>query len=235
MDFSELKSLPFGDALNAVVSEGGATTAGVFVAGFLGRKGQTIFKKPDSAVVTGTDKMLAWAYNNGPKVAAWYLLRRKTLLGTASEDVNKGIVTSVAFDTVMRLLNDGKNPATASIYGYQVLGEDAGVGSDAGTVQRLVQENSMLRSELAKRSVQVQQTPMDPRLPPYVGSSAIPPAERERTYGFMQPAIPGKAGLPPRAESRQVRYGFAGETAVMSGVGKPGAAYVQAGKMFGMQ
>lgn len=232
MDFSELKSLPLGDALTATINEGGAVTGGLLAGGFVGRQVENmVLSVPVTSTSSGIDKVKGWAANNVPKFLVWYALRGK---GGAMEDVKKGVVTSAAFDTIMRLLNQGVNPATATVYGYQVLGDGYG-SSDAGAVQRLVQENSILRSELAKRSVQVQQTPMDPRLPPYVGgaSGAIPPAERERKYAFMQPAIPGKAGLPPGAEARQVRYGFAGETAPVS-TGRPGAAYIQAGKMFSM-
>lgn len=234
MDFTELKGLPLGDAVHAMINEGGAVTGGLLAGGFVGRQVENmVLSVPVTPTSSGIDKIKGWAANNIPKLLVWYALRGK---GGAMEDVKKGVVTSAAFDTLMRLLNSGVNPATATVYGYQVLGEGYG-NSDTGAVQRLVQENSVLRSELSKRSVQVQQTPMDPRLPPYVGgaSGAIPPAERERKFAFMQPAIPGKAGLPPQAESRQVRYGFAGETAVMSGAGRPGAAYVQAGKMFSMQ
>lgn len=244
MDFEELKRLPLGDAARAIVTEGGATTGGFVGAGVLGRRIQSMVKS-DAEVITITDKLFAWAGNNGPKIGLWYFLRGRPMLGGASEDFNKGIVTSVAFDTLMRLLNDGKNPASATVMGYEALGEGSGTMSAAGNeaVQRLVQENSALRADLNKlrnAGIQVQQvpyaaSPMDPRLPPYVGGAAIPPAERERKYAFMPgmgtPGIP----QPPVTGHRQTKYGFAGETAVMSSTGRPGAAYVQAGKMFGMQ
>lgn len=248
MDFEELKKIPLGDVASAIIKEGGAVTGGLLVAGFAGRQAENMLMGATPVTPTSTtiDKVKAAGANLAPKVAGWYLLRGKT---GAAEDARKGVVTSAAFDLLMRLTHDGVNPATATVMGYQVLGDGSIVstgsvgGVDPATVQRLVQENGMLRSEITKlksSEIRVQQVPysagpMDPRLPPYVGSSAISPAERERKYAFMQPAIPGKAGLPPGTESRQVRYGFAGETAVMSGVGKPGAAYVQAGKMFNMQ
>ncbi len=247
MDFEELKRLPLGDAAKAIVTEGGATAGGFVGAGVLGRRIQAMVKS-DAEVVTITDKAFAWAGNNLPKIGLWYFLRGKPMLGGASEDFNKGIVTSVAFDTLMRFLNEGRNPASATVMGYEALGEGSGTMNTAGNeaVQRLVQENAGLRAELGRMKgvgIQIQQVPyaagpMDPRLPPYVGGgvsgAAIPPAERERKFAFMQPAIPGLPRTPGTAE-RDRRYGFAGETAVMSSAGRPGAAYVQAGKMFGMQ
>jgi len=236
MDFEELKKVPLGDALHAMVNEGGAVTGGLFVGGFVGRQVENmIMPTPVTPTSSTIDKVKGWTANNVPKLLVWYALRGK--IG-AMEDVKKGVVTSAAFDTVMRLLNSGVNPATATVMGYQVLGENMGTGADAGTVQRLVQEINMLRAEIGKRSVQVQQTPMDPRLPPYVGeaSGVIPPAERDRKYGFMQPVIPG-VPRPPGVSERERRYGFASGSPDMSAmtVGKPGAAYIQAGKMFGMQ
>lgn len=246
MDFEELKRLPLGDAAKAIVTEGGATAGGFVGAGVLGRRIQSMAKS-DAEIVTLTDKLLAWAGNNGPKIGLWYFLRGRPMLGGASEDFNKGIVTSVAFDTLMRLLNEGRNPASATVMGYEALGEGSGTGGAMGVVsadiQKLVQENSALRTELNRArnaGVQVQQvpyaaSPMDPRLPPYVGGAAIPPAERERKFAFMPgmgtPGIP----QPPVTGQRQRKYGFAGETAVMGSGGRPGAAYVQAGKMFGMR
>lgn len=242
MDFEELRRLPLGDAVKAIVTEGGATAGGFVGAGVLGRRIQSMIKS-DAEIVTTVDKGKAWLGNNGPKIAAWYFLRGRPVLGTASEDFNKGIVTSVAFDTLLRLMNDGRNPASATVMGYEALGESNGQTGAASNeaVQRLVQENASLRNELGRMKgagsqIQVQQvSPMDPRLPPYVGSSAITPGERERKYAFM-PGM-GTPGAPsgPIAQRRQVKYGFAGETAVMATTGRPGAAYVQAGKMFGMQ
>jgi hypothetical protein len=249
MDFEELKRVPLGDVASAIIKEGGAVTGGLLAAGFAGRQVENILMGATPVTPTSTlmDKAKAAGANLAPKVVGWYLLRGKT--GTA-EDARKGLVTSAAFDLLMRLTNSGVNPATATVMGYQVLGDGSivgmsGSGADAGTVQRLVQENGALRNEIGRlknagTEMQIQQvpyaaqTPMDPRLPPYVGSSAIPPAERDRRFAFMQPAIPGKAGLPPAGAHRQTKYGFAGETSVSS-AGKPGAAYVQAGKMFGMQ
>lgn len=248
MDFEELRKIPFGDVVKAIVTEGGATASGFIGAGVLGRRIQAMVK-PDAEIVTGMDKVYAWAGNNGLKALAWYFLRGRPVLGVASEDFNKGIVTSVAFDTIMRLSHGGKNPATATLFGYEALGDGSMVGAGDATVSRLLTEVSALRAENARlRSggVAVQQvpyaaqTPMDPRLPPYVGgeltAQVVPPAERERKYAFMQPAIPGVTRTPGAAE-REKKYGFASGTPNMSAMttGKPGAAYVQAGKMFGMR
>jgi hypothetical protein len=263
MDFESIRALPLGDALQTVVVEGGATVGGFAAAGFAGRYIQNKVT-PDSAIVSGTDKLKAWGSNNLPKIGLWYLLRKKRLLGEHTDLVNLGVVTSVALDTVLRLFNNGANPAAVTIGpapGYQILGDAPGstasaAGSDAGAIQRAVQEISALRADNARLraaapNIQTQQVPyaaqgpMDPRLPPYVGGGAgvsaapgvVPPSERERRYAFMPgTAGAGTPGVPqtPGAAPRQRRYGFAGEPVPMS-VGKPGAAYVQAGRMFGMQ
>ena len=236
MDFSELRGIPLGDVATAIVKEGGAVVGGLGIAGVAGRQVENMLMGATPVTPTSTtgDKIKAGLANIAPKAVGWYLLRNKT---GVYEDARKGIVTSAAFDLLMRLTNSGVNPASATIMGYQVLGHDSAIASagqaDQATVQRLVQENSAMRAELAKMKEISAEGVMDPRLPPYVGSSIMPPAERERKYAFMQPAIPGQV-KPPGTAHRQTRYGFAGETAIMS-AGKPGAAYVQAGKMFGMQ
>ena len=243
MDFSELKSLPLGDVASAIVKEGGAVVGGLGVAGVAGRQVENMLMgvTPVTPTSSTTDKVKAGLANIAPKALGWYLLRHKT---GVLEDARKGIVTSAAFDLLMRLTNSGVNPASATIMGYQVLGHDSAIANagqaDQATVQRLVQENSAIRAELAKMKElsMSAEGAMDPRLPPYVGGlpGVIPPADRDRKYAFMQPTIPGKAGLPPGAAHRQTRYGFAGEVSAMdTSKGRPGAAYVQAGKMFGMQ
>lgn len=239
MDFEAIRAMPLGEALRTVVVEGGATVGGFAGAGVLGRQIQNRIT-PDSAIVTLGDKLKAWGANNLPKIGVWYILRGRPLFGpTTTPLVELGIVTSVAFDTLMRLFNDGRNPATAVISGYEVMGEPVKMGemtgADAGTVSRLIHENAGLREQNAQ--LKAQQTPMDPRLPPYVGGQSgqvIPPDIRERKYAFMQPAIPGMP-RPPGVAEREKRYGFAGEGGMAAVSGKPGAAYVQAGKMFGMQ
>lgn len=234
MDFSELRRLPLGDALDAVVSEGGATAGGFVIGGGIGRRFQSMVKS-DAEVVTTIDGIKAWGGNNVPKLVAWYFLRGRPILGTATADVNKGIVTSVAFDTLMRLLNGGKNPATATVLGYEALGENdlsSLSKADVATLHKLIQENGQLRAQLGIKSAE---GAYSPRLPPYVGSALMNPDERERKYAFMPGmATPGVTKTPGAAH-RQTKYGFAGETSPMAATGRPGAAYVQAGKMFGMQ
>lgn len=245
MDFEDIKRVPLGDVASAIVKEGGAVTGGLLLAGFAGRQLENILMGTTPVTPTSSliDKAKAAGANLAPKVAGWYLLRGRT---GAAEDTRKGVATSAAFDLLMRLTNSGVNPATATVMGYQVLGDGSIVGvsgSNPNDVQRLVQENGALRTEVNKlrnAGIQVQQTPyaaspMDPRLPPYVGSQTIPPTERERKFAFMPgmgtPGVP----QPPVTGHRQTKFGFSGETAVMSSSGRPGAAYVQAGKMFGMQ
>jgi len=234
MDFEELKRVPLGDVATAIVKEGGAVTGGLVMAGFAGRQAENALMGATPVTPTSSliDKAKAFGANVAPKAIGWYLLKGK--VGIA-EDFKKGLVTSAAFDLLMRLLNAGVNPATASVMGYQILGDGSIVstGSTDADIQKMVQENSALRTEVHR--LRQLEGAMDPRLPPYVGSQAIPPAERERKWSFMQPAIPGQP-KPPGTRERQTRYGFAGEVNAMDRTtGRPGAAYVQAGKMFGMR
>jgi hypothetical protein len=226
MDFSELKRLPLGDAVNAVVSEGGATVGGFIGAGALGRRFQAALGSTDSAIVTTMDGLKAAAYNNGPKIAAWYILRGKNLFGGATPDVEKGIVTNVAFDLLMRALNKGVNPATATIFGYQAMGEgNSGAGSgnvSATDVQALIQKNAALEAEVGRLRG---------------AGPVLNPDARQRKYKFMPgTSSAGEPGAPltPGVRARQKRYGFAGEQSAAGVASKPGAANIQAGKMFNM-
>jgi hypothetical protein len=223
MDFSELNRLPLGDALHAVASEGGATAVGFIGGGGIGRRFQSMIKA-DADVVTTMDGIKAWAGNNVPKLIAWKILRGRPLLGASTEDVNKGIATSVAFDTIARVLNKGKNPATATVFGYEVLGEKAMTESAANSadVNALIQENTAMRAKLAEMTS---------------AAGVLHPDDRTRKFAFMPGT--GSVGTPgapaaPGVQKRQKRYGFAGESPTSGVASKPGAAYVQVGHMFNM-
>lgn len=170
------------EKLKEVASEVVPAVGGFTLAGVAGRQVQNYFK-PDAAVVGLTDGLIAWGANNGPKLIAWLLLRSRAVPGSALETANLGIVTSIGFDTLMRLLNSGKNPATATIMNWQVLGESQGrpgiAGAGAtGDIQNLIQENGAIRAELNKALQRLAVAGVNVALPD--GAEA-----RRRRYGAM--------------------------------------------------
>jgi len=268
MDWEQLREKTLGEVGTALVSEGAGVAGGFVGAAFIGRQIQN-FIKPDENVATFTDGAIAWLANNIPKIAIWYLSKGYALepgeavtpVKEAISDARKAFAGSVVFDTLMRLSNSGKNPATATVMGWQVLGPGKPAQKSVqADVQRLIQENSALRTELNKalqrlasqpaiqpapQPITTQQVqapvirytpattapapPPPPPVPvvrytpiattpttpttqqatpttPTTQQTALPTppdtAERERKYGFMQPA--------PVAE-RQKKYGFMGK------------------------
>lgn len=191
MDWEQLREKTLGEVGTALVTEGGGVAGGFVGAAFVGRQFQN-WIKPDSGVVSFTDAAMAWAANNVPKLAVWYLTRSYAIepgetvtpVKEAISDARKAFAGSVVFDTLMRLSNSGKNPASASIMGWQVLGsgESPEVQKSAqADVQRLIQENSALRAELNKA---LQRLATQPIAPP--AQSATQPA----TQVVVQPAAP---------------------------------------------
>lgn len=209
MDWTGLRERTLGDVTTTLVTEGGGTAGGFIGGAFIGRQVQNLIKK-DDAIVDITDKLLAWGGNNIPKLALWWMgrgYRPAGILGEAVQDGRKALAGSVVFDTLMRLSHTGKNPATASLWGYQVLG---GEGSEGNTNQ-ILQENATLRSELNKAlqrlaDMQVPGTEQYRQIYPRGMESAqpIPPevAERQRKYGAMQVT-------PPAIQERERKYAFA--------------------------
>lgn len=194
--------------LKEVAAEVVPAVGGFGLAGVVGRQIQNRVK-PDAAVVGLTDGLYAWGGNNVPKLIAWLLLRGRAAPGSALAIANLGIVTSVGFDTLMRLLNSGRNPATATIMGWQVLGESQGgpgvaggalAGASAADIQRLLQENGDLRVELTKALQKLAAA----------GIQVLPDAEaRRRRYGAMEPEI--ALEIP-----RQKKFGIMGDKGAMS-------------------
>jgi len=178
MDWEQLREKTLGEVGTALVTEGAGVAGGFVGAAFIGRQIQNMIK-PDP--LTGgfasiTDAAMAWAGNNVPKLAIWYLTRgyaiepgeAVTPTKEAISDARKAFAGSVVFDTLMRLANGGANPATASLYGWQVLGsgQSAEIQKSAqADVQRLIQENSALRTELNKALQRLATQPVAPPAP----------------------------------------------------------------------
>lgn len=230
MEYEEIKEITLGEIGTTLAAEGVGTAGGFIGAAFIGRQLQNVFI-PDNKITTLQDKIIAWFANNAPKLAGWYLLRRFVVppykeikpgtFGSALLDLNKAFAGSVIFDTVMRLANDGRNPATAKIWGWQILGEEAevkGMQSLRNDNQRLIQENTVLRQEINKALQKLAALPAP--VPKVVSSeveererrfgfTASPEAEeaerRRRQYGSMQYEI-----TPPAVREREKKYGFMG-------------------------
>lgn len=167
MDWEQLREITLGEAATSLITSGAGTAAGFVGAGFIGRQIQNMVKpdpEEDGVIVAHasiTDAMMAWGSNNLPKLAIWYLARGYALgpgeavtpTKEAVSDARKAFAGSIVFDTLMRLLNGGSNPASAKLFGWQVLSQEQSPKiqkSAQADVQRLIQENSALRAELNK-------------------------------------------------------------------------------------
>lgn len=216
-DYEDTASKTIKEVGEALTGEGLAVAGGLVLASFLGRQVQNMVKT-DAAVTaapTLQNYAYAWGGNNLPKLAGWYLLRNRATT-EMTKDIKKAFAGSVVFDTVMRLTNNGTNPSSATIGGYEVLGNGsdsprmiAGAGTNAD-VQRLIQENTALRTELNKALQQAAAAGIVP-LPD--------PATRQRRYGSMEEQLAAQAaaaaGLQTPPGERQRRFGsMAGEGAM---------------------
>jgi hypothetical protein len=239
----KLKEATLGEVAEDLVVEGIGVGGGFIANAALGRQIQNLVKKDDK-VVNMTDKLIAWGGNNVPKIAIWYLLRdfakkemiktkpgEKNLTANLTSDISKSAIGSVMFDTLVRAFNGGKNPVNVKMFGYQVLDgqtENRNFAMRNSTMQnnlqKLIQENSSLRSELnkslqrlANQPRQIQQPQQSQpqihvqpqvqiqpaRQPPVVTVQPIMD-ERERRYGFM-PTSPLQTT--PEAEQRRRQFG----------------------------
>ncbi|MDD3474352.1 MAG: hypothetical protein PHP08_00430 [Candidatus Dojkabacteria bacterium] len=138
---------------NEVAGDGIGIGGGFIVGGAIGRAIETSLVK-DSATASGqvdetssaTKKVLAWAANNGAKAGAYVLAKKFDAKHPMAKKAAESLAGSVVYDSVLRLANKGVNPYDVRMAGYRVLGN----GMNPATVQKLVQENSILRTELNK-------------------------------------------------------------------------------------
>jgi hypothetical protein len=184
MDWEQLREKTLGEVGTTLVAEGAGVTGGFLAAGFIGRQIQDRIKS-DDAIVSTTDKLVAWSANNVPKIAMWYLLRRYatvepgetlTPMKEATVDAKKAVAGSIIFDTLVRLSSGGKNPASVTLFGYRLLSgslEAQKSTSSQADIQRLIQENSALRAELNKA---LQRLAQPPPMPAPVSTPVAQPA-----------------------------------------------------------
>lgn len=170
MDWEQMRERTLGEVGTALASEGLGVTGGFLAAGIVGRQIQNRIKK-DDAIVSTTDKIMAWSANNVPKIAMWYLLKKYapvepgevlTPVKEATVDAKKAVAGSIIVDTLIRLSHGGKNNGTISIFGYEVMTGSPVTQQTASSTdtQRLIQENSALRAELNKALQRLAQPPL---------------------------------------------------------------------------
>jgi hypothetical protein len=218
MDF--IGSMTLKDVGDALTTEGIGTAGGILGGGFVGAKFEDYFITPGSITPASslTDKLKGWIYNNVPKAGLWYLMRRYDATTPLTADIKKGIMGSIVLDTVVRGAGGGvPAPVNVNFGGTNIRILGPNVGNAGTNTQALIQENSILKSELNKAlkqlggqtqsgQIRVQEVPYAPLPPPWPVQGAQPAQKRERDYGFMdtQPTS-------PRVTARQRDYGFMGE------------------------
>ena len=226
-----------------VTHEGVGTGGGFIVGGVVGRQVENmLFKTPVTDTSPISSKLLAWIANNGAKGIVYVLAKHYDAESEFARNATKALAGSIVYDTVLRIANHGYNPAEVNLAGYRILGNEAGMNPEK--VQKLIQENTLLRTDLNKALQKLAGVyrPAErfagniPGSEPWEGNPDLPgqiryggpytPAveERQRKYG----AMPFQQN--PVAIERQRKFG------AMDGMGfKPDAKDTTIAKMFNMQ
>ncbi len=207
MDWEQIRERTLGEVGEALVTEGGGVAVGFVGASFIGRQSQNIIATvypgaSDTGISANpwVNGPIAWIVNNAPKAAIWYLTKSyaiepgevATPAKEAISDARKAFAGSIVFDTLMRLANGGPNPASASIYGWQVLGSGQSPETQKAAqadVQRLIQENSALRTELNKALQRLASQPVAPQMTQPAAQPVIQPAVHQQPV-IQQPPAP---------------------------------------------
>lgn len=182
-DYGELGTRTLGEVGRSLVTEGAGVVGGLLAAGFLGRQIQNRVTTDADVLAAPTigNMAKAWAANNGPKIALWYLMRKYDAGTELTADAKKAVMGSVALDTLVRVFNKGVNPLSITIGGYEFLGSGVGKVADnvsgagmSADVQHIIQENKALRAELNKAYEKA-------------GLEQLPtPEARRKTFGSME-------------------------------------------------
>lgn len=194
VDYEALSTRTLGEVGRELTTSGAGVAGGLVIGGALGRFVQNKVKTDAEVTAAPTlqNYAMAWGGNNIPKLALWYLSRNYAR-SEITVDGRKALMGSVVFDTLMRLLNKGINPASAFVGTYQVLGSSDAEGSAAADVQKLLKENSALRAELNKALERL-------------GEAGLPDGGEARRKRYA--SMPEEALQTPR----QKRYAFMGDT-----------------------
>ena len=195
-----------------VTHEGVGIGGGFIVGGVVGRQVEKmLFKTPVTDMSPISSKVLAWLANNGAKGAVYLLAKHYDAGSEFAKEATKALAGSIVYDTVLRVANHGYNPADVSLAGYRILGSEAGMEPEK--VQKLVQENTLLRTELNKALRRLAGVNTSPQI------NASPYRARERFAGNIpgsepwggNPDMPGQiryGGPPsPAVAERQRKYG----------------------------
>ena len=191
MDWEGLRERTLGEVANTLVAEGVGVGAGFIGASTIGRRiedymltaAQTTELLPTSGPASWSTILRGWAYNNAPKLVGWYLIRKyvpetaETRTQEMLMDAKKAIAGSVVFDTLLRTTNHGKpvhDPSSYKLLGGS--GEPVRTAAPQADMQRLIQENSALRTELNK-ALQRLAAPAPAPQPVYVQSPAPQPVQ----------------------------------------------------------
>ena len=127
--------------IKEIVEDSVKVGGGFAVAGFAGRYVEDMFiKTPVTSASAITDKLMAWAANNAPKIAGYIVLNRVGM----TKDVAKGMLGSFVVDSLARVSNNGPNPLNLTIAGYRFMSN----GERNVNVQTLIKENSSMRTQL---------------------------------------------------------------------------------------
>ena len=231
MEFGKYSKMTVQDVAKSAATEGGAVIAGLIGAGVLGKQIEKHVKVATSAS-SATDKFLAWAGNNVPKLGAYYVLRKEggKMLHGYEVDMGKGVLGSVVLDTLIRLDNNyAPNPSPVKVFGIEFLGNATGSNVTPQmqeNMQRVLQENSSLRQQLNGALQRVASASPNVTVTPVQSVANFPP-DHDRQYGMMQTTPEAEnrrknfgAMTPPIEDERNRRYGamnkaklnFAGES-----------------------
>lgn len=257
MDWEQLRERTLGEVGTALATEGVGVAGGLLGASFIGRQIENVILGKSStgtqvritAGDTFTTKFKGWAANNVPKLLGWYMLRNYAKVEPGemvtpgkeiTVDAKKAFAGSVVFDTLIRVTNHGVPIGPVSFMGVEWLGDEDKQQTPAlqADMQRLIQENSALRSELNKALQRIASTPAPiavqyptvqtqvPTPPPAAPVVRYQPVQAapapQVTYSEQRPAVPVRRAeeeasqmpytyaqpTPPVVHERQRQYGF---------------------------
>lgn len=202
MDWEGLRERTLGEVANTLVTEGVGVGAGFIGASTIGRRIEDYMLPSGVDGTSWSSIFKGWTYNNVPKLAIWYVIRKyipespETRTQEMLVDAKKAIAGSVVFDTLLRTTNHGLPVHDPS--SYKLLG---GKGEPIRTaavpqadMQRLIQENSALRTELNK-ALQRLAAPAPAPQPVYVQAPA--PAPQPVQVRTSAPQVTVHAQAPP--------------------------------------
>lgn len=191
-----------------VTHEGVGIGGGFIVGGAVGRQVENmLFKTPVTSASPISSKLLAWLANNGAKGVVYLLAKRYDADSPMAKEATKALAGSIVYDTVLRVANHGYNPAEVTLSGYRILGSELGMTPEK--VQKLLQENTLLRTELNKALQRLAgvNTPQAAYRPAERFAGNIPGSEPWNANPDMPGGIRYGGFTSPAVAERQRQYG----------------------------